>query len=668
MGAGSKVTIQNVADRAGVSTATVSHVINKTRFVKPELVERVERAIAETGYVPHKAPGSVGKACGRQSKIAFVLPNVLGTIFSRYLSEVDVLIREAGYTLVVIFTNESPELEEEILLELVADKNIAGIFLIPCTRNSKIYQKVKKSRKPFVCMDRAVSDPEIPCVLANNEHAIYKGTRHLIRCGHTKIGILLGKKDLSINDERLNGYVRALRENEITVERKYIRYINTDTLERQNIFEDFLENNFPTAFIACGNRLTYAVLRDIEEWGLSCPEDISVVGFGDDKWSDIFNPPLSILTQDISKMAQKAKQIMLAQICGIPFEQPVEQIDIDFRVRNSTRVINRGPFGEAGVSVENLFLTERESLLLREKKYKVALAFHNTNTYWSKLQEKAIRDTLGKYNVQVIAVMDANFDPELQIEQLDVLQTQKLDAIIGISVDEHLTADKFREVARKTKMILIGNLPEGFTPDDYYSCVSMNERENGQNAGVILGEYFKNKGHVNIGMLVYGVPFQMTEQRDKSAEQVIRENYPNLEIISKKSFQYVEDAYRACREMFQEHPEIEGLYVSWERPALEVMRALKEMRRTDISIATVDLDIEVASYMARGKMIRGLSAQRPYEQGQAAALATMQALLGKDGYKYVAVQPVRVYPHELPKMWKEIMKTTVPEEIYQSVD
>ena len=666
MSSSAKVTIQDVADHAGVSIATVSHIINKTRYVRPELVSRVEQAIKETGYVSRKLDRyySDAQIQGKQKKIAFVLPGLAGTIFNQFISQVNQLIRQQGYTLVVSLTSESSETERMILQELVADKDIAGIFLIPCTRGDKIYQKVKRSRKPFVCIERSVNDPEIACVLANNEHAIYQGTRHLIRCGHKKIGILLGKEDITTKDERLNGYVRALQENKILVEKMYIRYINTEEENRKNIFADFPENRLPSAFIACGNRLTHAVLHDIEGWGLSCPQDISVVGFGDDTWSDLFNPPLTILTQDIRKMSEKAVNIMLSQIQNIPYEQPIERIPIEFRVRKSTRVINRGPFGEAAVSADDLELTERESMLLREKHYKVALAFHNTNTYWSSLQEKAIRDTLGKYNVQVIAVMDANYDAQLQIAQLEAIEMQEPDAIIGISVDEEVTAEKFREAAQKTKMILIGNLPDGFQPNDYFCCVSVNERENGQNAGVILGEYYKMKEHVNVGMLIYGVPFQMTEQRDESAEQVIRENYPNLHIVCKKKFMNVKDAYRACKEMLREHPEIEGMYISWESPAREAIRALEEMKRTDISISTVDLDMEVASYMAQGKMIRGLSAQRPYEQGQAAALATMQALLGKQGCKYVGVQPVRVFPHELPKIWREIMKTAIPEEIY----
>ena len=661
-----KVTIQDVADRAGVSIATVSHILNKTRYVRPELVERVEKAIAETGYIGRAGTPKDGLMLGKQSEIAFVLPGLQGTIFNQFINYLNVLLREHGYTLCVMLSNESVETERVILQTLLSDKNTAGIFLIPCSKRDRVYQKVKKSRKPFVCIERSIDDPEIACVLANNEHAIYQGTRHLIRCGHDQIGILLGHEDVSTRDERLNGYLRAMRENHIEVNSRYICDVHIEQKDRPNIFAAFRTGQLPSAFIACGNTLTHALLHDINAWGLSCPQDISVVGFGDDTWSDLFDPPLTILTQDIEKMSRKAVEIMLSKLKGIPYEQPIERTPIDFRVRKSTRVINRGPFGESAISEDELVLTEQEACRLREKKYKVALAFQTTDTYWSSLQEKAIRDVLGQYNVQVISVMDAHYDPKLQIAQLDALKLQKPDAIIGIAVDENLTADKFKALSKTIKMIFVGNVPRTMQSGDYYCCISVNERENGQNAGVVLGEYFKSKDHVNIGMITHGVPYRMTQQRDDSAEQVIRESYPNLHIVSRKDFFHIEQAYDVCKQMLAEHPEIEGIYVSWDRPALEVIRALEELNRTDISISTVDLDMKVASYMAQGKMVRGLSAQRPYEQGRAAALVTMHALLGTGKeYKYVGVQPVRVVPHELPKVWKEIMKTSIPETLYK---
>lgn len=660
-----KTTIQDVADRAGVSIATVSHIINRTRYVKPELVEKVEQAIKETGYQARNAGNAAAPRISKQAVVAFVLPRISSTISSQLVMFVEKLLRDQGFVMRIYVTEELIETERSILTALLADKNVAGILLMPSKKEDKIYRKLKKSRKPVVCVDRWVSGVELASVLANNEHAVYQGIRYLIRTGHDKIGILLEKSEASTWEERLQGYTRAMQESHLEIDPEYIKYIDITKTKGHHIFDSYKKAHMPTAFLACGNMLTYLLLHDIENQGLKCPQDISVIGFGDDKWSDIFNPPLTILTQRLDKMAEKAVDVLIKQMDGIPYESPIDRIPVDFRVRKSTRVINRGPFGEPAFRADELLLSEDEANILRGAKYKVALSFHNTNTYWSILQEKAIRDTLRKYGVQVVALMDANYDPKLQIAQLNAIEIQKPDALIAIPVDEKITATRFKTFSKKAKLILIGNLPQDFEQDNYYSCVSVNEKENGQNAGSILGEYFEYKEYVNIGLIVYGASSRMTKQRDESAERVIRDNYPNLHIVSKKEFLKITDAYQVCRDMIQEHPEIEGLYVSWERPAIEVIRALEDINRTDISLSTVDLDTKVAAYMSKGKMVRGLSAQRPYEQGQAAALVTMQALLGKEEYKYVEVQPVLVHPHELAHAWKEIIKTPVPDFVYQ---
>jgi len=176
----------------------------------------------------------------------------------------------------------------------------------------------------------------------------------------------------------------------------------------------------------------------------------------------------------------------------------------------------------------------------------------------------------------------------------------------------------------------------------------------------ILGDYFKDHTNVKVGLITHGAPFFTTHQRDFAAEQVLNENYPNIEIVAQESFYRLENAYVVCKRMLRDNPEIQGLYVSWERPALEVIRALEEMGRTDVSVTTVDLDYDVASYLARGEIVRGLSAQRPYEQGEAAALATAHALLGKTEFQYIGVQPLVVLPNNLRKAWTTVMHTAEP--------
>ena len=113
--------------------------------------------------------------------------------------------------------------------------------------------------------------------------------------------------------------------------------------------------------------------------------------------------------------------------------------------------------------------------------------------------------------------------------------------------------------------------------------------------------------------------------------------------------------------MIQDHPEIQGLYITWERPALQAIRALKELGREDIAITTTDLDYEIASYMARGEMVVGLSSQRPYDQGVAVATAMARALIGRCDHRCIGVAPYMVKASNLEKAWREILKTKMPD-------
>ena len=644
---------------AGVSIATVSHVVNKTRYVSPELTKKVEQVIFETGYI-NKIQNNRYKF-GRQSRVAFVLPTISSTVYAQLANTMTDLLAQEGYILSVYVSHDNEEYEKHILMSLLADKNIAGIFLSPAVNASRVYTKVKRSGIPFVCVERKTKDDEIPAVLSENEEAMFRGTRHLIRSGHKQIGILLEDCSRINCQERLAGYRRALAEYKVPFDKKLVCRVDLYSHEEENIFEKAHFDPLPSAFIASGNTLTLKLLKNADDYGLKCPDDISIVGFGDDEWSGIFNPSLTILREDTAGTAKCAVEIMMKLLRGNAVAQPVVRMPIGFTVRKSTRVINRGPFGEIAVPPEVMMVDTAEEEYLKNEQFKVAIAFHCMDAEWPRLQEMGIRDTLARYNVQVVAVMDANFNAQLQVTQLEALRMQKPDAIIGIPVDENITAGKFKELSRLTKMILIGNIPQGIDKNDYYSCVSVNERENGQNAGNILGEYFKDRTHVKLGLLNHGLPFHMTRQRDLAAEQVLTENYTNLQIVSRKNFYKIQNVYDTCMEMMREHPEISGLYVSWERPAMEAIRALRALGRTDVAISTVDLDLEIASCMARGEMVRGISAQRPYEQGEAAAMVTIQALLGKKGYKFVGVQPVVVYPRELTRYWREIIRKPAPE-------
>ncbi len=661
------ITIKDIAKQAGVSIATVSHVINKTRYVSPEVVAKVEECIENSGYLQKIIAKEKKLRIGKLSEVAFVVPNIGGTIYSQLITVLSRYLSESGFLLSIYLTNDDPVRENHILSGLLTNKRIAGVILAPANEDESDYSQLLVAKMPFVCLERTIKSNDIDCVLSENMQATYLGTKHLIKSGHENIAILLEKNSSITAEERLEGYKKALLEHGLKYREDLV--IRVDLYhESGKEIQDVCEKDITTAFIAGGNKLTLVLLKALENMGLTCPQDVSVVGFGDEEWCELVTPPLTTLKQNTEEMGKLAVEKILRRIQGEEDRKHEIRVPVTLSIRKSTQIIGRGPFGEKAVSPDELKLSEDEKEKLLTGGYKVGISFHYSGTAWTRLHENAIRYTLEKYGVKVIAVTDAHFDPLLQVTQLDSIRMQAPDAIISIPVDDKITAQKFKEISKDTKLIFISNVPEGFKKEDYACCVSVNERENGQNVGIILGEYFKDKKQVKVGLIKHGAPFYGTHLRDMMAEQVIRDNYHNIDIVDVRHFYEIEGAYEICRQMVIAHPDLEGLYISWDRPALEGIRALKELHREDISIVTFDLDVEISTYMANGEMVRGLSTQRPYEQGEAVALATAKALLGNSQYKYIGVEPYVVMPKNLLRAWKDIVHEPAPEELEKVIN
>ena len=657
-------TINQIAKEAGVSIATVSHVINKSRYVSPDLVERVEEVIKKTGYDKKLKNKKSKLKIGQKSEIAIVIPDLWGTLYSKLVSTISSNLIEKGYHPVVYFHNDNVDQEKDIITNIIYNKRVAGLIIVPASANVEQFDKLVQHPIPFIFLDRTVKGEDVGSVLSDGEEGIYKGCKHLLRSGHEEIVLIIEHGQFSSSEGKLKGYRDALESYKIPFRNELL--IEVD----QNSFENFEKeikkvwiNHKPTAFLASGNRITLKLLKVLNKLGIECPTDVSVIGFGDEEWSEIVTPPLTMLKQNTREIALQEVDLLLRKIDNYSDASPEIKVPMDLSIQQSTQVIGKGPFGERTVSPEELTISTEEAEKLRSSNYKVAISFHYGGTAWARLYENGIQNIFDKYGISIISTTDARFDPLLQVAQLEGLRLQQPDAIIAIPVDDEVTAKKFQSISEEVKLIFMSNVPEGMEKNQYASCVSVNERENGQNVALLLGNYFKNEKDVKIGFIGHGAQFYGTHLRDAVANEVIRTNFQNIEIVNEKYFYKIENTYEVCKEMLTANPEIKGLYISWDRPTLEAIKALKELNREDVSIFTFDLDNEIATYLAKEEMVKGLSTQRPYQQGIAVGLATAKALLGKEHYKYIGVPPYVVESKNLLKAWKDITLEPAPPEI-----
>lgn len=660
-----KPTIKEVAIEAEVSTATVSHVINNTRYVSPDLIKKVELAIEKTGYRTKDSERVLSEI--KRKVICLLVPDISSRLFSVIATNIESQLKEKGYDLLIYTYNEDKERELTYLNQVISEKKIKGVIIAPFLLSPPDLKQLIDSKIPVVFMGSAVEGLEVNTVLSDNIDGVYLATSHLIKYGHEKIGLFQWTSGPNINGEQIQGYKKALAEYDIKFDENLILVAGKKSDELDDIFKKYLDiNNKPTAMICTNMKLTLFVLRFLSEHGLDCPKDVSVVGYDNYGLGNIFNPGLTAITQYPDKIGKIALDILFKMISGVEVKQLINKVPVTLNVRESTQIIGRGPFGEKSVYPDVLVLSESEIEEVRNGNYNAAISFHYSGKAWMRLIELGIRDVFNKLNIKLIAITDAHFDANLQIKQLDSLMLQEPNIIISIPCDDIVTAPNYKKIAKSnTKLILINNVPIELKHGDYVTCISVNERENGHNAGKLLGQCFKNFKKAKIGLIIHGAPFFGTKQRDSAAEQVIHEEFKNIEIVSKESFIKEDRVYNICKEMIKANPEIKSIYVSWDGPALRAMEALSDLGREDISIVTCDLDIEVAINMAKGRMIKGLSAQRPYEQGVAMAYAAANAMLGKSVPPFIGVKPYLVTPNNLSKAWKDIIKEKEPDSLLE---
>ncbi len=664
-----KPTIQDVADHAEVSIATVSHVINRTRYVNPELVARVQNAILATGYKNKNLNTDGSLPPMRGSIISLVIPNLTETLYTDIAAKINKNLKKTEFRLIIHTSNDDSDVERTILQSITSEKTSAAILLAPLSGNGKRYSKLLRSGIPCICLTRAFNGPFGYSVIFDSEHSIFSATKHLIKNNHERIAYLHLKGPDFTTSQQVEGYRKALQENNLFFQKSLL--FDFEPCKDDELYEHemkiALEQYQPSACIVDSEILAFNLIKTLQGMGKEYPRDMSIIAVGENPVYEIASPPITVITENVDTLVETSLKLLWNLNRGDQPEQQVFTIPSELVNRKSIRMLGMGPFGEKAFSPDAIHLSEKEKTLLRESNFRVAISFHYGGTAWTRLHERGIRTTLESLGISVVSVMDAHFDPKLQLTQLEAIRIQRPDVLIAIPTDDHLTAEKFRELSKTVKLVFISNVPERLPMDSYVSCISVNESENGSNAGILLGDYFKSKSHAKVGFIIHGTPFYGTRLRDSSAEKAVREMYPNISIEATQSFGRIEHAYDTCKQMIALHPDIEGLYISWDQPALHAIRALEELNRTDIAIFTFDLDYTIASYMARKKMVMGLSTQRPYEQGVATAMATAKALVSDDTFKYIGVQPYVVKPRQLIKAWSDILHEPIPEDLEQQV-
>ena len=351
-----RISIKDVAERAGVSTATVSHVINQTRFVREETRQKVLEAIETLHYQPSAI--ARGLATNSTQTIGLIISDIANPFFTAVARGVEDEINQHDYHTIFCNTDEDPAREDDYL-RLLSARQIDGLIIAPTGVYSERLLRLHEADIPVVLLDRETPGLEVPLVGVDNEWGAYEATRYLVELGHRQIAILVGMETISTQRMRFKGYARALQEYRIAIDENLIIRADSRSYSNQLALLDsppptFLTNNQmtptayqalqsvlnspnrPSAIFITNNEMTIGSLHALKERGLRCPEDISLISFDDHDWASIFSPPLTVVRQPTYQVGQTAAQLLLKLMNQQEFEAPI-CLPVELIIRESCR-------------------------------------------------------------------------------------------------------------------------------------------------------------------------------------------------------------------------------------------------------------------------------------------------------------------------------------------
>lgn len=328
-------TIKDVARLAGVSPMTVSRVLNSSGYASQEARARVERAVAELGFVPNVLARQL--RLKRTRTLALVISDITNPFFTTIARGVEDVAAAHDFAVMFCNTDES-EAEEIAYLRMLIQRQIDGVLLVPASDSGKSLRLLRAHRVPVVVLDRRVSAPRVDQVRSDSEAGAHQLIRHLIELGHRRIAMLAGHPNISTAVDRAAGYRRALAEHGIELDERLILYEGFGVAAGYRMARKVLHlPSRPTALFAANNFIAFGAIRALREAGLRIPEAMSIVAFDDlpDDW--LIDPFLTVADQRAYEMGRQAAGLILERLGGAGGRaRRTIVLPVDFIVRRST--------------------------------------------------------------------------------------------------------------------------------------------------------------------------------------------------------------------------------------------------------------------------------------------------------------------------------------------
>lgn len=305
-------TIKQVAERAGVSMSTVSHVLNGTHYVSPHLTQRVLAAVNELGY--RQNPIARILAGGRSRVVGVLVPELFNTYAGEIIRGIDDELLVNDYEMMLYTTRRGKHLASTYASTFASGLVTGMVIIVPQDLND-FTRSLDVQQIPHVVIDPEIGGNHGVTVSSTNWQGAYDATRYLIELGHQRIGFITGAMFLECANDRLAGYKAALDDSNLPFQAEYIAEGDFLQPKAYMVANQLLDlPTPPTAIFASNDYTAFGVIEAARSRGIKVPEDLSVVGFDDTPQAAAMRPGLTSVRQSLVEMGRRAARLLLQYI------------------------------------------------------------------------------------------------------------------------------------------------------------------------------------------------------------------------------------------------------------------------------------------------------------------------------------------------------------------
>jgi LacI family transcriptional regulator len=326
--------MKQVAERAGVSTSTVSHVINNTRVVSADVRERVLAIIAEMRYIPSAVARSLKN--DKTHSIGMMVPNNSNPYFAELIQGIEDTAFKVGYNIILCNAYDDPK-KQAAYLRVLIEKRIDGLILVASGADDELALLLREQPVPIVLVDREVAGVEADFIEADHEKGGYLATKYLLELGHREIACVSGPIELPPSRDRVVGYLRALKE---AGQKFRLDYLVRSDFTSEGGFLAFQQllalKKRPTAIFASNDLMAIGGICAASEAHIRIPDELSVIGYDDIALASYSTPRLTTMAQPKYAMGQLITNVLIDRIMGGHLPLRRELLQTSLMVRQST--------------------------------------------------------------------------------------------------------------------------------------------------------------------------------------------------------------------------------------------------------------------------------------------------------------------------------------------